>query len=468
MRHTLRARHPLREAAFLSLVILLLLFPSACKRGDSQEAETTLPAGVTAAPTLTSDEAAVDAEAADAEAPTLEPEALEAEQSPVEVALPTATPQPEPTPATGTVTLWHSWAQRDGDALEAILNSFHEAHPGVTVETLFVAQDDLLQSYAEAVADGSGPDIVLAPNWWLTDLQSAGAIAALDGPAFEHAMESVWPSAADNLRVDGRLYGVPVSYETVALYYNRDLLSDGIVAFSLDDLLSGASENPQLGVGIYANPFHIAWGFPAFGATLFDDTGRAVFDQNPGTVAFLQWLNSLNSLTGSFVDEDYGMLMDRFTRGEFAYFVDGPWSLPELTGALGNALGVAPIPPGPAGPSRPWLYADAAYVRPNLPDQQQELVALFLSHLTARTSAETLAGVAGRLPANRSVELSQYPLLNGFAMQAENAAGMAHGPEMDAFWRYGADMILRAVAGAEDLNTVVTESAALTNDATGH
>ncbi|MFN2201422.1 MAG: extracellular solute-binding protein [Caldilineaceae bacterium] len=462
MRHLLCACKLVRTAIVLSLAVFLLLLPSACNRGDNQETGTAPPPGVTTAPTLTSDEPAVDLEMSTSESDT-----AQVDDAPVQVSLPTATPQPEPTPATGTLTLWHSWAQRDGDALGAILDSFHAAHPGVTIETLFVAQDDLLQSYAQAVADGSGPDIVLAPNWWLSDLQSAAAVAPLDEPAFERAMQNVWPSAIDNFRIDGRLYGMPISYETVALYYNRDLLSDGVVAFSLDDLLSGASENPQFGVGIYANPFHVAWGFPAFGATLFDNAGKAIFDENPGTVAFLQWLASVNALNGSFVDEDYGMLMDRFKRGEFAYFVDGPWSLPELTGALGDALGVAPIPPGPAGPSRPWLYADAAYVHPNLPDQQQGLVVLFLSYLTGKTSAATLAGVAGRLPANRSVDLSQYPLLNGFAMQAENATGMAHGPEMDAFWRYGGDMVVRAVAGAEDLNLVVTESAALTNETTG-
>ncbi len=48
-------------------------------------------------------------------------------------------------------------SQTDGGALARILEDFNQMYPEVQVETLFVAYNDLLQSYAQAVADGSGP-----------------------------------------------------------------------------------------------------------------------------------------------------------------------------------------------------------------------------------------------------------------------------------------------------------------------
>ncbi len=44
---------------------------------------------------------------------------------------------------------------------------------------------------------------------------------------------------------------------------------------------------------------------------------------------------------------------------------------------------------------------------------------------------------------------------------------MPHGPHMDAFWRYGGDMILKALTGAEDLDAIVLESATMINETTG-
>ena len=58
------------------------------------------------------------------------------------------------------------------------------------------------------------------------------------------------------------------------------------------------------------------------------------------------------------------MLLDRFTKGEFAYFVDGPWAAAQLSAALGDDLMVIPLPAGPAGPAQPWLYSDGVFVNP--------------------------------------------------------------------------------------------------------
>ena len=382
-------------------------------------------------------------------------------------ALPAPAATPVPTPPSGAITVWHSWALRDGDALDAILKDLSGQYPTLNVDTLFVAQDDLLQSYGQAVADGSGPDVVLAPNWWLNDLRTLGAVRPLDEEMFAGATTELWTAALNNVSIDGQLYGVPTNYETVALYYNRALVQEDALPQSLDELYTAAKENPLLGIGIYANPFHVSWGFPAFGSELFSDYGHAIFDQSPGAARFLQWLADVDALEGSYVDSDYGMLVDRFKRGEFAFLVDGPWAAEDLTGALGQDLGVAAMPPGPDGPSKPWLYADAVYVNPELEADQVELAGVFIEHLTSSGSGERLASIASRLPANREADLAVNPWLPGFAAQAANAVAMPQGAHMDAFWRYGGDMILKALAGVDEMQSIVAEAAALTNDTTG-
>ncbi|MEZ4831353.1 MAG: hypothetical protein R2873_04985 [Caldilineaceae bacterium] len=78
-----------------------------------------------------------------------------------------------------------------------------------------------------------------------------------------------------------------------------------------------------------------------------------ILDQTSATADFLTWLTDMRDTPGVFVDLDYGMLIDRFKKGEFAFFVDGPWSSAELQDALGDALGVTRLPRGPVGPAPP-------------------------------------------------------------------------------------------------------------------
>lgn len=377
----------------------------------------------------------------------------------------TPTPAPTPTPLSGSLVLWHSWAQADADALAAVLALLQTQMPGVTVETLFVAPADLLPAYADAVAAGGGPDLVLAPNWWLNDLVQAAAVAPLDAHVEPAALDAYWPAALDSLRVQGTLYGLPVNYHLVALYVNQSLLPAEGAATTTDALLEQARLAPQSGAGLYATLFHLYWGLPAYGAQLLDASGRVTLDQNGGAADFLSWLASLNQTPGSYVNSDYGMLLDRFKKGEFAYLVDGPWSLRELRSALGDTLTVTSLPAGPAGPAQPWLYADGLFVNPRLDDTHRALALAVGQALTSAAAGTIMAQTAGMLPAARAAELGDDPLLAGFARQAADAAAMPTTPEMAEVWAYGGDMLLKALTGVAPPPAIVAETTALINEA---
>src|SRR5690606_19526441 len=106
---------------------------------------------------------------------------------------------------------------------------------------------------------------------------------------------------------------------------------------------------------------------------------------------FLTWLQTVNKTQGSYVNSDYGMLLDRFKKGEFAYLVDGPWALPELSAALGDALVVVPLPAGPAAPAQPWLYSDGLFVNASIAPDQQALALTVAQAMTTGAAASALA-----------------------------------------------------------------------------
>lgn len=377
----------------------------------------------------------------------------------------TATPGVELTQ--GHIVLWHSWSEADGDALTAILANIKQSYPNLKVDTLFVAYNDLPQSYAEAVKANGGPDLILASNAWLGDMVKAQVVQPLDDLLSTEDEDAYWPATLDNLRWQGKLYGIPTNFELVSLFYNRALIAPDKLPTKTDDLLALARNNPRQGIGLYASLYHLYWGLPAYGAQLLDKNGKVALDRSNGAAGFLQWLADTQKQKGSFVDPDYSMLMDRFKKGEYAFFVDGPWSLDELHNALGDNLGVTQLPAGPGGPARPWLTADGIFINPHSKRAQQQRALLLAKQLTNVANGEVLAKTARRLSANRSAQIKDDPLLQGFMQQAATAESLPSVPEMQEVWGYGGDMLLKTINGADNLQKVVLETTTLINEANG-
>ena len=374
---------------------------------------------------------------------------------------PTATPEPA-----GRIVLWHSWGSGDGDALASILSGFQARYPKMTVDTLFVADTDLPKAYADAVLAGTGPDLVLAPTWWLSDFVDLGVVQQLDMSVDQATLDQYWPAAVDNLRWNGQLYGLPTDFELVSLFVNTALAPNGGPA-TMADMLAQAQAAPTQGAGLYNSLYHLFWGLGAYGGRLFDDSGAVVLDQGGDVAGYLAWLRQMSQTQGTYVDTDYGMLLDRFKKGEFAYFVDGPWAIGDLSAALGTNLAVAGLPAGPSGPAQPWLHADGVMLNPREAPEQQRLALLFAEYLTSAESGSALASQARRLPANRNAVIGDNPLLQGFMNQAANAQSMPNRPEMEQVWGYAGDMVIKVVDGNADPAATVKETAALINEANG-
>ena len=317
------------KAAWLPMIagLMLVFVLAACGNEEQPTAEPT--AGEPRVEAVQGDQAAGSAAAAGTTATGGEGATAQQAQAP--------TPTPEPA---GRIVLWHSWGSGDGDALAAILSDFQTKYPQVTVDTLFVADTDLPKAYADAVLAGSGPDLVLAPTWWLSDFVDLGVVQPLDMSVDAATLDGYWPAAVDNLRWDGQLYGLPTDFELVSLFVNTALAPGGAPATTAD-MLAQAQAAPTQGAGLYNSLYHLFWGLPAYGGRLFDDNGVVVLDQGGDVGGYLTWLRQMSQTPGSYVDTDYGMLLDRFKKGEFAYFVDGPWAIDELSAALGPSLAVA-------------------------------------------------------------------------------------------------------------------------------
>ena len=127
----------------------------------------------------------------------------------------------------GELTLWHGWTGAEADTLNNdVLPAWEAAHPGVKITTLAVPFDQLKNKYQTEAASGGGPDLVIGPLDWVGEFATAELIQPLDELVDANTLGGYLPATVDALRYDGKLYGLPESFETVALFYNKTMVPE--------------------------------------------------------------------------------------------------------------------------------------------------------------------------------------------------------------------------------------------------
>lgn len=118
----------------------------------------------------------------------------------------------------------------DSDAYEEILGAYRKINPyageinyrKLPIETY---KEDLL----DALAAGKGPDIFMIRNAWRGAFEDKVALAPESFTEKEYRDTFVDVVARDFIK-DGRIYGVPLSADSLALYYNKDIFNAAGIA----------------------------------------------------------------------------------------------------------------------------------------------------------------------------------------------------------------------------------------------
>src|SRR5262245_56983187 len=184
------------------LLTLVTLFLSACGGGAAPAAPaTSAPAG---APTA---------------APAAEPTAAAAE--------PTAAPAAN---AGGKVkvTWWTENAEepRQQALKKDFVDTFNAAHPDIEVEIVF--KDKLDEVLRTAIQGGAAPHIIQTPGpAFVAEYVNAGHILDLSPFAAKYGWaDKIFPWAVDVGKLQGKLYSLPLTYETMVLWYNKKTFAD--------------------------------------------------------------------------------------------------------------------------------------------------------------------------------------------------------------------------------------------------
>lgn len=146
----------------------------------------------------------------------------------------------------------------DGDngLIPAMAQGFDDANDDVTVEFQAIAFDDLVNETLKAVATGNAPDMIaldmIAPDVITLDnadfamFSSRGAMLDITDRIAASTVikpDTYYPGPWASVMWDGKVFGVPKSTNTIALFYNKDLMAKAGIATppeTWDDLLDAA------------------------------------------------------------------------------------------------------------------------------------------------------------------------------------------------------------------------------------
>lgn len=249
------------------------------------------------------------------------------------------------------------WDNNQLPAHEQIVAAFEAEHPDINVEIQVVPWGEYWTKLQTAVAGGEAYDVfwMNGPNFPV--YASKGVLMNLQDRVEADGLDtSVYPQAlVDLYSFEGDVYGLPKDFDTIALYYNKDMFDAAGVDYptadwTWDDLKAAAQALTKDGNWGFASTTADQSGYWNFiyangGQVLSEDDTQVLIDE-PAACQAIKYLYS-------FVDEglspDGATLssvdpwVQLFPGGRVGMVVGGSW-LARTYADAAPAIDVAPLP----------------------------------------------------------------------------------------------------------------------------
>ncbi|GAT74377.1 extracellular solute-binding protein family 1 [Microbacterium sp. HM58-2] len=263
----------------------------------------------------------------------------------------------------GDVTLSYAiWDENQKPAMEQIAEAFTKENPNVTIDIQVTPYKEYFTKLQTAASGGSAADVfwMNGPNFQL--YASNGQLAPLDDAGID---ASDYPQGlVDLYTYDGTLYGAPKDFDTVALWYNKELFDAAGVAYptagwTWDDFTAAAAKltDPAKGqFGIAASQYgqenyynSIA---QAGGEVISADGTESGYGSPEALKGIELWTGLIEAGSSPTAEQMTDTNPeDFFLSGKVAMFQNGSWAAIAYAdnADIGGKVDVAPLPAGPEG-----------------------------------------------------------------------------------------------------------------------
>ncbi|WP_062132896.1 sugar ABC transporter substrate-binding protein [Demequina aestuarii] len=261
----------------------------------------------------------------------------------------------------GTFTWWDPYPQHeDGSDWDGRVQACGD-EAGVTIDRTPYDTTALTNQLLLSAQEGTSPDVVLLDNPAVSTLADTGAIISMDELGFDTS------SIDDNLLaagvVDDTAYGIPIGANTLALYYNAEILEDaGVDPASVTDwdslnaALGSISDAGYrgitfAGIGTEEGSFQFLPWFWGSGADLLELNSPEAVE---AVELWVEWLEN-DWAPQSAIQNSQNTAWEEFLDGQTGFVENGTWQVNSAAEAPFEASyitlpakdgGAAPAPTG--------------------------------------------------------------------------------------------------------------------------
>ena len=236
-----------------------------------------------------------------------------------------------------------------------VLNACGSAN-GVTIQRETVPGANLIAKVLQQSSSRTLPDVLMLDN---PDLQQIAATGALT-PLSDYGLnaDGYIKGVVDASTYQGKLYGLQPITNTIALFYNKDILAKaGVTPPKTWDELKAAAKKltagKQYGIAFSAPAnYEGTWQFLPF---MWSNGGDEKNITTPQVAQALQlWVDLVKDGSASkwVVNWKQADVNDQFMAGNAAMMINGPWQFPVLNADKNLHYAVVPIPAPQAGAHR--------------------------------------------------------------------------------------------------------------------
>ncbi len=281
---------------------------------------------------------------------------------------PAAQPPAAAAPTTISMMMWGDPAELD--VWNQIVADFHAAKPDITVNVEVSDWDSYWTKLKTLLSAGTPPDVFAMDAPLYLDYQSRDVLLNLQPYLDKNPdmLKGVYPQTLEAYKTPAGLYGLPRDFQTIVLFYNKDMFDAAKVAYptadwTYDDLRTAAKALTKVGpdgkvtqFGFYSDlwDMELVWSEAiwANGGEILNADHTKTLIAEPNALKAWQLFHDMMFVDKSYPDsnqvQEYGG--DPFMAGVAAMTSIGHWAVPGYAEA-NFKWDVAPMPKGPAGPA---------------------------------------------------------------------------------------------------------------------
>ena len=291
---------------------------------------------------------------------------------------------------TGEIQYW-MWDANQLPVYQQCADAFTKANPDVTVKLSQFGWDDYWTKVTTGFVSGTAPDVFVDHQSKYPEFVKNSQLVALDeNVTADNVATDVYQPGLAELWVaeDGKRYGMPKDWDTIALFYNKGytdaagLTKEQMDALEWNPTDGGTYEEAIAKLTVDANGLH--GNEPGFDKNNVKTYGLALTESG-GSNGQTQWSMYTGSNGWEFTNNEtwgdqynyndpkfqetigwWRSLIEKgympplektvgasgneqFGAGNYAMITEGSWNTNSLTGTQGVEVGIAPTPIGPSG-----------------------------------------------------------------------------------------------------------------------